>query len=298
MKLFILFFFSILFLNFGFAQDYHPLVEEDKLWYVVETGFPDFFQSSIYKCEGDTVIENETFKVVFISFDDTEEYWGKYGYIREDESRKVYFSFYNLHEPLSFEPKLIYDFNAEIGDSLTITPYLFFNGLTEIDIVITDIDSVLVNGSFRKRTWFDSNGYCIEGIGSNSGLTQVGFYSSGIACITHDLQCVKKLGETIYPDGYTGSCWVVGIDENNQEKTRFNIFPNPATNNFTVEPLSQIQSGLIFKLYNSMGKLEIQKKLDKTQTTQILTGDLESGIYFYLISDRNGVVQKGKIVIH
>jgi hypothetical protein len=289
---------AILFLKFGFAQGtYHPLVEEDKLWYVVETGFPDFVQTNICKCEGDTLIGNEIFKVVFISYDDTEEYWEKYGYIREDESQKVYFSFYNSNEPLNFDPQLIYDFNAEVGDSLTITPYLFFNGLTEIDIVITDIDSAFVAGSNRKRTWFDSNGYWIEGIGSNTGLAQVGLYSSGIACLGHDLQCVKKEGETIYPDGYTGSCWVVGINETNHDKTFFNIFPNPVTGSFIVESISHIQSELIFELFSSIGKLERREDLNNPQSTQISTIDLKSGIYFYLISDKNRVVQKGKIII-
>ncbi len=46
-----------------------------------------------------------------------------------------------------------------------------------------------------------------------------------------------------------------------------------------------------------MGKLEIQEKLDSNLATQILTGDLESGIYFYLISDKIEMMQKGMIII-
>ncbi|RLD61207.1 MAG: hypothetical protein DRJ05_03110 [Bacteroidetes bacterium] len=299
MKSFILFFFSILFLNFGFAQDYYPLIEEDKTWYVVETGFPDFVQSSIYKCEGDTIINNETYKVLFFSGDDDPQYWIKYGYIKEDENHKVYFSNYYPNDSSYFEPALLYDFDAAINDSMTITSIMTFGGAFEIDIIITNIDSVVVDGNYRKRTWFEcgyDNSYWIEGIGSNNGLLQVGFYCT-IACPACDLQCVKKDDITIYPDSYTGSCFIVGIYENTQDKTWFNIFPNPATNNFQVEPISHIQSQLFFELYNSMGKLEIREDLDITFPTQILTGDLENGIYFYLISNKNGAVQKGKIVI-
>ena len=46
-----------------------------------------------------------------------------------------------------------------------------------------------------------------------------------------------------------------------------------------------------------MGKIEIRENLDSNLATHILANDFEKGIYFYLISDRNGVVQKGKIVI-
>ena len=291
---------TFLFLKFGYSQDvYYPLIEEGKLWYIVETGFGAPAETHIFKCEGDSTINDEIYKIVYITWDESLLSWIKAGYIREDENHKVYYSSFHNDDPSYFEPALLYDFNAAINDSLTITsfPLLYFP--TEIEIVITDIDSVLVDGSYHRRTWYDcgyDDNYWIEGIGSNNGLIELGFYCT-VVCPTCDLQCVKTDGVTIYPDGYTGSCYIVGIDELNPVKTDFNIYPNPADGNFVVLPHSYKSKGLYFELYNYLGSLKLHKYLSNNSPTNISVENLQTGIYIYKISDDKTTVQKGKIMI-
>ena len=300
MKIHLLLLFTILFLKFGYTQeDYYPLVEEDKLWYVVNSSFGGNTYTLTYKCEGDTIIGEETYKVVFVTNEELLVNWTKYGYIREDENHKVYFSVFKSSNLSYFEPGLLYDFSASINDSLTITSFPYGDPY-EIDIVITEIDSVLAGGTFRKRTWFMceyyNNNFYIEGIGSENGLLEPGFYCT-IICPSIELYCVKEQGVTIYPDGYTGNCFIVGIDELNFEKSAFEIYPNPATDHFIVIPYLHIQSQLLFELYNSLGKLVTQENLNNNRPTKIITKYLESGLYFYIITDENAGVQKGKIII-
>ena len=48
---------ALLFLRFGFAQEtYHPLVEEDKLWHTLETGYLEFNQSHLNENKRETFI--------------------------------------------------------------------------------------------------------------------------------------------------------------------------------------------------------------------------------------------------
>lgn len=298
MKFYILIIFCLLLLKFGLTQEYHPLVEENKKWYILETGLANYYQSSIYKCESDTVIGQEIYQIVYISGDESPEIWSKFGFIKEDENHKVYFSLYRPDQPSYFEPELLYDFSAQINDSLSITSILY-NEPYPLDIVITAIDSVWVEGSFRKRTWYDcayQDNYWIEGIGSNNGLVALGFYCA-IACPTCDLQCVKYQDLTIYPDGFTGSCFYVGIDDYSIESEKFKVGPNPSSDFFFVIPQTQEKSLILFELYNSMGEKVNEVKLNDSPTTPIKINTFESGIYLYLITDENKVLQQGKLIV-
>lgn len=288
---------SLLF-NTIYSQQYYPLVEENKEWYVIGSFYIGNGPTFIYKCEGDTLMGGNTYKTVFMSMEEFPVNWTKMGFIREDEDHKIFFSQYLSNDTNYFNPRLLYDFNAVIGDSLILSP---INEFTDsLEIVITQIDSVLVDGDYHKRTWFDCEYYAenfwIEGIGSNSGLLDVGFYCT-VVCPGLDLGCVKKDGFTIYPNGYTGNCYVLGIDEFETKRQYFSISPNPSTDYFVVIPNTHLISQTTFKLYSSQGKVIFQINLDENNPTNINTTHLESGLYLYNIYNENIVIQKGKIII-
>jgi len=298
MKRYFLIVTAVLLLNNTYSQQYYPLVEENKTWYVVSSFFGGNERTYIHKCEGDTLIGGESYKTVFMSMEEFPVNWTTMGYIREDVDHKVYFSAYKLNDISYFNPLLLYDFGAEINDTLTISSLNEFTN--ELEIIITRFDSVLVDGDYHKRTWFDCeyfpDNYWIEGIGSNSGLLEVGFYCT-VVCPGLDMGCVKKDGQTIYPNGFSGSCYVVGIDEFNTEKVHFMISPNPATDNFIVKPITQFQSNISLELFNSVGNKVNTIYLNKNQPTKIKTDMLETGLYLYNIYNENQIIQKGKIII-
>ena len=298
MKSYFLIILTFLLFSTSYSQQYYPLIEENKEWYVISSFFGGNERTYIHKCEGDTLIDSNTYKTVFMSMEEFPVNWTKMGFIREDEDHKVYFSQYLSNNTNYFNPRLLYDFSAEIGDSLILSP---INEFTDsLEIIITHIDSVLVDGDYHKRTWFDceyfTDNYWIEGVGSNSGLLEVGFYCT-VVCPGLDMGCVKKNGITIYPNGFTGSCYVVGVDEFNAEETYFTISPNPSTNYFSITPKTQFQHKASFELYNAFGRNVFQINLDENNPTQINTRDFESGIYLYNIHNENIFIQKGKIII-
>lgn len=288
---------TLLLLNTVYSQEYHPLVEENKTWYVVGSFFGGNERTYIHKCEGDTLIEGKTYKTVYVSMEEFPTSWTKKGFIREDANCKVYFSAYQSNDSTYFNPKLLYDFETEIGDTLTVFPFEIPDSLV---IVITQTDSVLVDDSYRLRTWFDcenfQDNYWIEGIGSNNGLLEVGFYCA-VVCPGLDMGCVKKDDVTIYPDGFTGECYIVGVDELEEEKQRFDIFPNPATDFLIVSPKSNSNDNLIFELFNTMGKKISQINLNNNYPTQINMSEFENGLYIFSISNEITVVQNGKLVV-
>jgi len=92
---------------------------------------------------------------------------GYRGGIRQDTSlRKVFFI-----PAGSSNEVLLYDFNLQIND--TVKGFLVSSGYGP---VISEIDSMLINGNYRKRwkwQWdIGDTGYLIEGIGSSLGLLE------------------------------------------------------------------------------------------------------------------------------
>ncbi len=297
MKNYILILSTLLLSNITYSQEYFPLVEENKTWYVISSFFGGNERTYIHKCEGDTLIEGKNYKTVYVTTEEFPVNWTKKGYIREDEDKKVYYSQFFSNNPTYFIPLLLYDFDAEINDTITVFPPEFSDSL---EIIIAQKDSVLVDGKYRPRTWFECeqfiDNYWIEGIGSNSGLLDIGFYCM-VVCPGLDLGCVKQDDITIYPDGFTGDCYIVGIDEPETEKLLFDIYPNPTSDYLYISPKLNSQSKLLFELNNSMGMKVIQIKLNSNYPTQINVRELESGLYLYSISNENIAVQNGKIVI-
>ena len=296
MKKYVLIITTVLLFNTIYSQEYYPLIEENKTWYVIGgAGWSD--GTTIYKCEGDTIVNNETYKFLFSSNEEFPVNWDSRGYLREDDDYKVFYANNYGSDTNNFNPKLLYDFGAEIGDTLIIFPSILTDD--SLEIIIYQTDSVLVDGNYRKRTLFScetAGGWWIEGIGSNTGLLEVGFYCL-IICPTLELGCVKKDEITIYPDGHTGNCFLVGMDELTEEKELFDIFPNPASDYFVVSPKSNSHSTFVFELYNSMGMKVSQFKLKSNYPTQVDVKELESGLFLYNISNENIGVQNGKIVI-
>ncbi len=280
-------------------QPYYPLVQENKTWYVVHSFFGSPSGTGVYKCEGDTIVGDTTYKVVYMTYDEFPIHWTKAGFLYEDENQRVVFSRYKAYDSTYFKPQLLYDFGAEIGDSLTISPLNEFTD--QVDIIISAIDSVLVDGDYRQRTWFDceiSNwNFWIEGIGSNTGLLEPGFYCT-IICPGQDLHCVKKDGITIYPDSYTGACYVVGIDDVVEKENVFSVYPNPANDYIEIRTEQQFTEELYIRINGLMGQLMSQQALHYNFPHRISVGNLSPGLYIYTIASAQQSFQKGLIRIH
>jgi hypothetical protein len=73
------------------------------------------------------------------------------------------------------------------------------------------------------------------------------------------------------------------------------FYPNPFTTTLVVS--LNDASGIIrseLKIYNILGSLVLNQLI--TKTTTVLEPNFRSGIYFYLLTDKNGTIQSGKLV--
>jgi len=286
---------------FGSAQtNYYPLIDTNKTWHVMESYFPSPTLTFTYKCDGDTSVSDDIYKILYLSGEEFPVNWTKIGYIRETEDHMVYYSVLLENDPDYFEPLLIYDFSVDINDTLTINSFLGF-GFTshEVEIVITEIDSVLIMDEYRNRIRFScenfEDNFWLEGVGSNNGLLGAGFYCY-ITCPMMELLCVKEQDELVYQHEYFNECYYVGIEEKNNYRN-FEIYPNPADDFVTIVQKSFYNSEHTFTIYNSLGQVISTTELNEVGIDKISTVKLQAGIYFYTIACSDLIEQTGKLII-
>jgi len=77
---------------------------------------------------------------------------------------------------------------------------------------------------------------------------------------------------------------------NNLDLVTSLVFPNPAKNQFTIT--NQSASSII--LYDVFGKRVLQQDLYSSKT--IKRRNLSSGMYFYCLKNKKGIIEKGKVV--
>ena len=91
-----------------------------------------------------------------------------------------------------------------------------------------------------------------------------------------------------------------GINDHENELFELSdIFPNPATDHFTLNyDLSNIHSKTSLKLFNLLGSEVKNIALDRSSRQLVIqTGDLAKGIYFYSIVSGNKVLKTKKLII-
>jgi hypothetical protein len=89
----------------------------------------------------------------------------------------------------------------------------------------------------------------------------------------------------------------VAIIENNSKSNSINIFPNPTTNELTLD--FTLTDNYFFELYNVVGAKRKAVTLDiGSQTKNIDLTDIDNGLYFYSVVDMNGNrIKTGKLII-
>ncbi|MBK8413866.1 MAG: T9SS type A sorting domain-containing protein [Bacteroidetes bacterium] len=112
------------------------------------------------------------------------------------------------------------------------------------------------------------------------------------------LPCIEKFDCPTYPNYQLGrligsSCdTLTSLQEPESESFLVNVFPNPASSQFTVTYDFPTNKDGEFMLYDAYGKEVIRKKLYGTFTSLLIRTDkLGNGIYFYKVELDGGRVQ-------
>jgi hypothetical protein len=312
MKKTIIVFAFILTFTFSYSQTniYHPF-PNSAIWrvdYYYDQPFQDdwcfykdYFQ---YFTVGDTIINARVHKKINRSnmlFDSISCYTNLtppgtpgpvyVGALRDDSI--VNKTFFVL--PNTTNDSLLYDYNLNVGD--TMKGYIALFEYDVSHLVVLSIDSVLINGQYRKRWNFapDANftpdsTYFIEGIGSSCGLIEP-LNTFAIDFTARYLVCVKDSLGTLFTSGYNSAYGcnliTVGIKEISNEDDLISIYPNPATSNITIQ--TPINSTV--KILNLEGQI-IKTFSAVAGNTYNDVSAIPSGIYFVEIKSEKGVKVK------
>ncbi len=144
----------------------------------------------------------------------------------------------------------------------------------------TDIITLSTNASTHKST---------NGGTSFTQMTPItgGILSSGNGMANSSTDIFISGMSAIYKYAST-----TGIAENTNQNNII-LFPNPSTGIFTC--ISSLTISEI-KIYNELGEIILNNKIDSPTTTINLTGN-PKGIYFYQLINDNRIIKLGKIII-
>jgi len=182
----------------------------------------------------------------------------------------------------------MYDFNLVVGDSLLFDPY--FAEYAHV----TNVDSVLIAGSYRKRIYFDNPpDVWVEGFGSMYNTFEPLSYFS--VPVYGELLCVTDSTGNLYQNPSYNSCWVnttiiIGTNEKTISTSRIMIFPNPASSHITIEAPMHGQISIL----NLQGQELINSQITEQKTTVDIS-TLPSGVYLLKVTGERAV-QVGKFV--
>ena len=282
----------IYFPNIGFNQQYQELVIENANWLIAyfddKVGIDPFG----FKINGDTIVNNITYKKVYKLDLFPNEMNGPYSIenkylyslIREDvQSRKVYtmpFELYGGQTCAINEEILLYDFSKEIGDTLNECINI---QEAENPIIIESIDTINIWGSDRRRmiNTMGEGDQLIEGIGYKDGLYIEGrFYWQTL-----------NWGRYLY-----GYC--IGTDEEcglltsikRMENKTIKIYPNPVNDQLRIEIEGTEDQGEIqeIRIRNMIGQELFRRNDIQSKEYKVRLTDRERGILIIEIELRGG----------
>lgn len=274
-------------LSLGSFAQYYPMVEENKVWSVA-SNFRDI-NTRFYKLEGDTVIEDITYKKLIVSYDSLQQVWSYQGAMRENENHQVFY-----REYLWDEESLIYDFTPlPVGQDT-----LYYINSCDIYLAVDAIDSVqLLNGEFRKRYHF-YNDQWIEGIGSTMG--PLGVYTANCtADIYEQLNCYTRNDTLLYqsPGFASGNCYIHITSVRKLDKVdNITLLPNPVQSTAVLHSPVQLD-GCNLTVHTLTGNL--LRTFDGLHNNEFVfdRSGLRAGIYLLKLSKGNELIGIGKVMV-
>ncbi|MBI3141907.1 MAG: T9SS type A sorting domain-containing protein [Bacteroidetes bacterium] len=269
------------------------LLDSLKTWSVIQyNAYMSYFSEHSHKIriEGDTLIDSIRYQKVWINeTEDDNLHWRCKSFIR-DENGKIFYKKKRDNDGF-YDEYILYDFNAEVGDTFTTLTSM----LTRTRV---KIDSIFYSNIFGDsiKTWkvllfTDYTGtqgaesYWYEGIGSEKGLLYTGeiILHSGKA-----LLCYNYGDSLIYRRKGYKDCYVsVGTNEMNPTNT-IDLYPNPASSSITLQVPYR---SFIVKITSITGQ-DVYKNLMTENQKTIDISTFNKGVYIVTIIYGNGINSK------
>lgn len=191
--------------------------------------------------------------------------------------------------------RILYNFNAQVGDSWDLGVDTNFNFLCSKSIVAVDsIGTILINNKIRRFLYLKStdsssvvlNGKIIEGIGSIKDYLFPVFHNCNPQiCVDGDnmhFLCFESHNLGLYNPANT-ICEPY-LSTESVEFKEIKISPNPATDYIHIE---NITAKTIAEIYNMDGKL--QKSISLSGNASIKINDLVKGLYIIKLQSNSSL---------
>ncbi len=209
---------------------------------------------------GDEIVGLDTFQVFVRCETFTSSNPAVSGY-QANDSLYVYQDAEQVYCGIPGDMHLYYDFTLAIGDSTKVN---VLQSTDSVNVEVVDIDSVLINGTYRKRIIFEDFDPNHEGMqwveGVGDPLYGVFRADYNLYFDAHYLSCMLVDGNAV-----SGTCanshptcpseWLSVPTLTSQPVEDLQVYPNPFTNHITLN----INSNYLLKIYDLSGKLLFQK---------------------------------------
>jgi len=283
--------FTSIFATLTILVSSQTFIQENKTWNVVECMNWGGCGTQTFKIMGDTTIDQTEYKKLYATNDTTLSNWFKYGALRENENIVYFYLFANETEVV------LYNFNLNVGENFITTHNSIEYQGCPIEMEVTSIDTVTIeNGEQRQRFNFSDGEKWISGIGSLYGLIYVGVVQC-IIDMSYDLSCCHENEELVFKSPNFDNCFIntVGLNENSI-KTYHSFCPNPFTQTTVLNFDYSSSQTYRLQIINSTG--QIVKKINQINagSIEISGNQLNSGIYFYLLTNDKNEIISGKLI--
>ncbi|MGK0366348.1 MAG: hypothetical protein ACI85O_003421 [Saprospiraceae bacterium] len=311
----------LLFLSFltcSFAQDYIPIIEQNKHYFVTSIQSAGWYNGYIgYVMRGDTLVENliytKVYRQVFAEqvgdFSDYEppyelRYELLFALMREDiNERKIYARIYDENYPIHWwcdenyelgEEILLYDFGQSVGDVMSFCPFLPTSTNTNADLIL---DSIYLEESWgESRRFFRYSGgeegrrfYIKEGLGGfegifsqfNIALEDEGWYILLNICIDTNEEC--------------GIVDFVATKDILPLTNEIKLSPNPTSGQIILYLSETVTEKGLFQITDLTGKVVHSELLKSGNYTRYL--DLTKGFYSASFQQKGQTLWQNKLIV-
>lgn len=299
----------LLFFGNAFSQPYFKLVNTGVSWTeVVQNTIPDssgmksYYSQSVYFMGRDTVISDYGCTALHMTdfSGDTipvPDEGNKLGYLYENHNKQVfYLNMYCCTGVLNL--LLVYDFSKLPGDTIMFTTDTTSLVYARNYLVVSFIDSVFVDNSYRKQFHFsNSDDVWIEGIGSVHGVLFP--INNLFDCICEPwLVCYKYENETKYMNTGFQTCYPGRSSSFVMKEDRgtfMKIYPNPVHGCSLVSWDLPVDRSSGYEIYNASGSM-VEKGIPGGNSLVIESNSFSRGIYFIRVYSENTAIS-GKFII-
>ncbi|MBS1938195.1 MAG: T9SS type A sorting domain-containing protein [Bacteroidetes bacterium] len=263
-----------------------------------ETGITAIWGYHLKEENQDTILQGTSYNALWGGAQGQESVFA--GGIRNDTTGRIYY-----FHPTTNSEYLLYDFNAEVGDSLVVWVGEYnFTGPSLLLMHVVSLDTLEnSNGVEYKRIGIVNDAamaggfgpeYWIQGVGGSGGLLST--YGTDLyPGDTPYLDCMSH-NDTLWPSGQPGICSTVGMEE--QIVAGVNVHPNPNTGQFTLNLQEGAAAVVSMTLWNSQGKrFAIRPKGSGRTMSVTLADDIPSGLYLLRVQLADGAVLNTKVII-